>query len=597
MSELLKGKNLMLVVIVGILCTGLSSIPSANAQPYYDAYFTSIKVTHGDGDIELVSGGTAKVYDGQLVWKNLTFYNEACGLLGAELYTKIYEDEILVGTSEVQWVFPGSYGHSHWYSTEYGPATMNYKVEVWWKYYDTHYLEDVNYFNIEVVKLFVTNWSPATLSVEKGKTIPSTLSISFDNGGNDYMFDAEVSVVDSDGLEVSPQSQSLGDLSSGGTKSTSFSITAPATATLGTHTISFQIDYDDFRGVSHSETKTAPVSVTKLGTSTTLNLEPSSVKTRDSTTITATLVDGNENPIENQEITFSIGTTNIGSSFTDSSGNAVKSYTANVDTGTYVVTASYGGSIDYGSSSATSNLVVNSLDTTLTISAPSVIVGTTATITTTLNDENENPVSDANIDFYLFEDNAWSKISSATTNAVGKASITRIFNTAGEYQIKTAYAGNTNYNEANATATLTINQFITTLTIDVPSATQGKECTIKAALKDENGNPLQNHDVDFFIYEENTWKKTGTAKTDSNGVACVKYTPTNTGTFQFKAMFSGTTNCAQCSSTSANLDVAMDYTPYYIGGGILAAVIISVLGYIVFRRRKKATPTQKTIES
>jgi len=499
MSELLKGKNLMLVVIVGILCTGLSSIPSANAQPYYDAYFTSIKVTHGDGDIELVSGGTAKVYDGQLVWKNLTFYNEACGLLGAELYTKIYEDEILVGTSEVQWVFPGSYGHSHWYSTEYGPATMNYKVEVWWKYYDTHYLEDVNYFNIEVVKLFVTNWSPATLSVEKGKTIPSTLSISFDNGGNDYMFDAEVSVVDSDGLEVSPQSQSLGDLSSGGTKSTSFSLTAPATAALGTHTISFQIDYDDFRGVSHSETKTAPVSVTKLGTSMALNLEPSSVKIGDSTTITATLVDGNENPVGNQEISFSIGTTTIGAASTDSSGNAIKSYTANIDAGTYVIEASYAESTDYGPSSATSNLIVN--------------------------------------------------------------------------------------------------PFTTSLTLDVPSATQGKECTIKAALKDENGNPLQNHDVDFFIYEENTWKKTGTAKTDSNGVACVKYTPTNTGTFQFKAMFSGTTNCAQCSSTSANLDVAMDYTPYYIGGGILAAVIISVLGYIVFRRRKKATPTQKTIES
>jgi len=213
-----------------------------------------------------------------------------------------------------------------------------------------------------------------------------------------------------------------------------------------------------------------------------------------------------------------------------------------------------------------------------------------------LKDENENPVSDANIDFYLFEDNAWSKISSATTNAVGKASTTRIFNTAGEYQIKTAYAGNTNYNEVNATATLTISQFITTLTIDVPSATQGKECTIKATLKDENDNPCMHTDLDFYIYAENAWKKIGTAKTDSNGVASLEYTPTSTGTFQVKATFSGTTNYAQSSGTSTDLNVAMDYTLYYIGGGIIAVAIIGVVGYIVFRRGKKATPIPKTTE-
>jgi len=299
-------------------------------------------------------------------------------------------------------------------------------------------------------------------------------------------------------LDVSPQSRSLGDISSGGTKSTSFSITAPTTATLGTHTVSFQIDYDDFRGVSHSETKTASVSVAKLGTSITLDLEPSSINIGDSTTITATLVDGNANSIENQEITFSIGATTIGTASTDSSGNAVRPYTANVDAGTYVIEASYTESTDYGPSSATNNLIVN--------------------------------------------------------------------------------------------------PFTTTLTIDVPSATEEKECTIKATLKDENDNPCMHTDLDFYIYEENAWKKIGTAKTDSNGVASIEYTPTSTGTFQFKATFGGTTNYAQSSSTSTDLNVAMDYTLYYIGGGIIAVAIIGVIGYVVFRRRRKVTPTPKTIE-
>jgi len=363
MSEVLKGKNLILIAAVGILLASLGSMPLANAQPYYDAYFTSINVTHGNGDIELISGGTAKVYDGQTAWKNLTFYNEGCGVFGADLYTKIYESDTLSGTSSKRYVFKGTSSSDDWYSTVYGPAVYTYKVELWWDSAGTHYLEDVKYFDTKVVKLFMTDWSPSDLSIEKGKTTASTLSISFENGGNDYMYSAEVSVVDSDALQISPQSQSLGDISSGGTKSTSFSITAPTTATLGTHTVSFQIDYDDFRGVSHSETKTASVSVAKLGTSITLDLEPSSINIGDSTTITATLVDGNANSIENQEITFSVGTTTIGTASTDSSGNAVKSYTANIDAGTYVIKASYTESTDYGPSSATSNLIVNPFTT------------------------------------------------------------------------------------------------------------------------------------------------------------------------------------------------------------------------------------------
>jgi len=589
----MKSKNrngLTFAFVIALVVSSLSLLSETKAQPYYDAYFTSIMVTNGNDTIELISGGTAKVYDGQTAWKNLAFYNEACGVFGANLYTKIYANDTLRGTSSERYVLKGTYSNDNWYSTEYGPALYEYKVELWWDSSGTHYLEDRNYFNIKVVKLFVSDWSPSTLSVEKGKTTASTLSISFKNGGNDYMYGASISVIDSDGLTISPDTQNLQDIASGGTKSTSFSVTAPTTATLGTHTVSFEVSYNDFRNVSHSETKTASIDVTKLSTSIDLSLEPSSLKIGASTTITAKLTDGNNVALANKEISFSIGTTSIGTAMTDSSGNAVKTYTADVDAGTYTIKSSYAGSTDYGSSSATSNLIVNLLDTTLTINAPSVKVEATATITTTLKDENGNPVSDANIDFYLYEEGEWAKISSTTTDAVGEASITQTFNIAGDYQIKTAYAGSTNYKKINATTTLTISQFATTLTIDVPSATQGKEVTLKTTLEDEDGNPMQNIDTDFYVYEENAWKKIGSAKTDSNGVASLKYTPSTTGTFQVKSMFEGTVNYSESSSTSASLNVDMDYTPYYIGFGIIAVAIIGVVGYMLFRRRKKATP-------
>lgn len=352
---------------------------------------------------------------------------------------------------------------------------------------------------MQVVKVFVYAWSWSSPTVEKGKATASTLSVIFKNGGNDDMHNTKISVIDSAGLEITPQSQNLQDIAKGGTKSTSFSVKAPSSATIGMKTISFKIDYDDFRGLSHSETQTASIEVTKLGTSITLGLQPASVKGGGSTTITAKLTDGNNNPLPDKDINFFIGTTPITSATTDSTGNAIKTYTANLDAGNYVVKASYSGSTDYGSSSATSNLVMNPFDTTLII--------------------------------------------------------------------------------------------------DAPSATQGKECTIKATLKDEKNSPLQNFNVDFYIYEASAWKKMGSGKTDSNGIVSLQYSPSTTGSFQVKTVFSGTTNYGQSSSTPANLNVAMDYTPYLIAGGIGVIAIVGMAVYITRTRKKVAQSIERKQES
>jgi 5-hydroxyisourate hydrolase-like protein (transthyretin family) len=576
------------IIFVSALVTNSGLVPFVNAQGVGDACFTGVEYS-------------LKIYQWTQDKWNFTVYNAHCAvdIWGrAWFFFKFYLDDSLWWDEfqeDGSWQLNKGSSTTHTYTVSLGsgPAIKDVKIELYWDYEGTPILEDTTYFSEKIVKLFVNEWSPSSLTVEKGKTTASTLSISFKNGGNDDMYSTKVAVTDSAGLEITPQLQTLENIASGGTKSTSFSVAAPTTATLGTHSVSFEISYNDFRGVSHSETKTASIYVDPLGTNIVLSLLPSSLKIGASTTITAKLTDGNDVALANKEISFSIGTTSIGTATTDSSGNAVKTYTANLDAGTYEIKVSYGGSINYGSSSATSNLIVNPLDTTLTIDTPSVKVGATATISTTLKDENGNSISEASIDCYLYEDDTWTKISSETTDAVGEASITRTFDTAGDYQIKIVYAGSTNHNNVDATATLIISQFTTTLTIDVPSATQGKECSLKATLKDEEGNPLQNIDVDFCIYEDNDWKKIGSAKTDSNGVASLSYSPSTLGTFQVKAMFGGTTNCAESSSTSTSLNVATDYTLYYVAAGITAAVIISIVGYIVFRRRKKMVTPPK----
>ena len=477
-------------IFVSVLVTNSSLVPFVNAQGVGDAYFTGVEYS-------------LKIYQWTQDKWNFTVYNAHCAvdIWGrAWFFFKFYLDDSLWWDEYQEagsWQLNKGSSTTRTYTVSLGsgPAIKDVKIELYWDYEGTPILEDTAYFSEKIVKLFVDEWSPSSLTVEKGKTIASTLSISLKNGGNDDMDSTKVAVTDSAGLEITPQLQTLENIAGGGTKSTSFSVAAPTTATLGTHTVSFEISYNDFRGVSHSETKTASIYVDPLGTNIALSLLQSSLKIGASTTITAKLTDGNDVALANKEISFSIGKTSLGTAATDSSGNAVKTYTANLDAGTYEIKVSYGGSANYGSSNATSNLIVNPLDTTLTI--------------------------------------------------------------------------------------------------DVLSATQGKECTLKATLKDEEGNPVQNVDVDFCIYEENEWKKIGSVKTDSNGVASLSYSPSTIGTFQVKAIFGGATNCAESSSTSTSLNVAMDYTPYYVVAGITVAIIISIVGYMIFRRRKKMVAPPK----
>jgi hypothetical protein len=147
----------------------------------------------------------------------------------------------------------------------------------------------------------------------------------------------------------------------------------------------------------------------------------------------------------------------------------------------------------------------------------------------------------------------------------------------------------------------------TSLTIAVPSEPQWKECTMEATLKDENDNPLENFNIDFYVCGTS---KIGTAKTNSTGVASLSFTPSEdyyypttpprTETLKVNAVFSGTTNFAQSSSEDAyvefifrDIDIFLDYGSYIVGG-IFAVAIIGVIGYIVFRRRKKAITMPRT---
>lgn len=249
-----------LVIFIIILTISSFPILSLKGQPYYDAWFTNIYVTDGNSEIDLINGGTAKIYDGQLATKKLTFYNNGLGFWGADLYTRIYRNNELVGTSSETYVSKGSSDTDEFSATLSGPATYSYKVELWWENYGDHLLVDAKEFNIEVVKLWVSNWSSPLLSVERGFEA-NDLSVTFSNGGTDYMYNVVLSVVDSSGLMVTPQEQNLGNINVGGTKTATFSVKAGGDMAPKDYQITFEIAYDDLREVTHIETFQANVNV------------------------------------------------------------------------------------------------------------------------------------------------------------------------------------------------------------------------------------------------------------------------------------------------------------------------------------------------
>ncbi len=364
-----KGLLVFLAISLFALSSILVLVQPVHAQPYYDASFNAIDVTNGNGTINLLNGGTAQVYDGQLTTIHATYQNSNCGVLGADLYIKFYENNALTYTSNENYDLKGTADGRQWTFNPIGPTTLSCRVELWWDSSGTYYLEDSKTFNIQVVKLFVANWQPAQISVETGKIAGTNWAVSFQNGGNDIMYKTSISIQDSSGLQITPISTDLGDISSQGTESTSFSVVAPNTLSTGTVTVSFQISYNDFEGTSHAENFSAQVSVTQLGTKITVSTNPSVANEGASTIITAQLLDDNGNPVANEQISFSIGQTSIGTAITGSSGNAVLSYNINVAPQTCVITASFAGSTEYLSSTGTGNLIVTSTPS----STPSVI--------------------------------------------------------------------------------------------------------------------------------------------------------------------------------------------------------------------------------
>lgn len=141
-----------------------------------------------------------------------------------------------------------------------GPSRHKVRIELYWYKDGTPKLLARRTRVVHVAKVFISGWTPSAQIVHRGTGQRSNLSISFSNGGNDHMYNTSIAVRDADGLEITPQFQTLGLIPAEDNRTTVFSVVAPATKEAArTHTPRFELTYSDFRGVTHTETYAATI--------------------------------------------------------------------------------------------------------------------------------------------------------------------------------------------------------------------------------------------------------------------------------------------------------------------------------------------------
>jgi hypothetical protein len=460
----MKQGELSVVNVLLIACSFffliLSSVEISCGDP--GAAFTHIYVTHGNGIVDLVEGGTAKIYVGQTPKINLTAYNPDLGIFGADLYTKLNDV-----SSGKQYVWRGSSATWYWYWTS--PAsragTYSYTAQLWWDNGGTQVLQDTKTFSILVVELKISDWQPSPTTVFRGSTTPTRLTVSFKNGGNDYMYNVKLEVIDTAGLNFPSQLDYLGSIAAGASKSSEFYVTAPATKPVGSYTVRFRISYDDFRGITHTEEKTATIDVPPTPTKLTLS-HASSITYGDTVQLTAYLYDVDNKPLSSQTIRFLVNGSLIGTAVTDSSGRATYTISSILDAGTYLIQADFQPTEDYhGSTTQPSTLLVQKMKTTVNLLyVYGLKIGVETQISAVLRDSRQNALPSQTISFYL--DNAL--IGTSVTDQTGTASIRYTPRTAGTYTLKAVFSGSKNYDRSSSTNTVVIAAF--SLTVVTPFA-------------------------------------------------------------------------------------------------------------------------------
>ncbi|AWX32029.1 hypothetical protein AW729_02480 [Methanosphaera sp. BMS] len=254
----------------------------------------------------------------------------------------------------------------------------------------------------------------------------------------------------------------------------------------------------------------------KLNTTINISTNNTNPEINDVINITFTLKDLLDRPIIDENITITIKdyTTN---KTTDITGTTSIEHT--IKSNETLINATYPGNNNYNTNTTTLLVTAPKIETKLIVDDADTKVGQNFTITGTLLDKDNQPLSIETVNISV---NGSTK--TATTNTMGQFNTTFTLDQMGEYQITVIYPGTDVYNQStNNTAKVTATKTDTKLTLTVSNDTpvNNTQINITATLTDTTGNKLANQNITIKVSD-----KTFTVKTNNNGIATQTYTPT-----------------------------------------------------------------------
>lgn len=263
------------------------------------------------------------------------------------------------------------------------------------------------------------------------------------------------------------------------------------------------------------------------------------------TTLQATVTDGNDNPLANEAVTFTLPA-DVSASFTlGQGGSAITDINGKAEvtlsgtkSGTYPVTVSVN---NYGVSDTKQVTLIADAGTATLASLTSVysfVVSTTegATMTASVTDANGNPVEGIKVNF-----RGTSVTLSSTSVETDDQGFAEILVTSTEVGLKTVSASladkPTEVISRLLNAKADINSAtITSLEIPEGQLMVAQDVAVKAHVNDQFGNPILNESVTFSAEPpEHMTISQNIVSTDTHGIAEVSMTPERNGSYMVKA--------------------------------------------------------------
>ena len=244
---------------------------------------------------------------------------------------------------------------------------------------------------------------------------------------------------------------------------------------------------------------------------------------------TISLKDANKKPIAGKKVTFTIGSSTY-TKTTDANGKAQLQINLASEK-TYTVTIKSPATNQYNAVNKTNKITIKAGSKAVKLSAPNAkfVPKSGKDYIVNLKDSNNNPIADKTISITL-----GTKTYDKITDENGNAKLQINLASEKKNNITVKFAGDDIYSSASAKATITIEKGNTNLISYDRTFINKSAQSFAVTLKDYEGNPMANKEIDFIISS-----KTYTKTTDANGIAQLTINLANAKNYKIISRYNG----------------------------------------------------------